>query len=300
MPLSTGTRVTLRPTFRFAPSPNGGLHLGHAYSALLNQRLATRAGGRFLVRLEDIDVARCTPALEAAVLADLAWLGLDWEQPVRRQSEHFADYQTALDGLTARGLAYPCFCTRGEVARALADQANSIRDPDGSPLYPGTCRRLSEDERARRVAEGRPFALRLDGCAALAALGARPSWSEWGEGEVPETHPAHPEAWGDAVLRRRDVPTSYHLAVVVDDARQGVTDVVRGEDLRAATGLHRLLQDLLGLPAPAYHHHRLCRDHRGGKLSKSRGSETLAALRAAGVTAADVRRGLGFADRDPA
>ncbi len=284
----------MRPTFRFAPSPNGGLHRGHAHSALLNERLAARAGGRLLVRLEDIDVARCTPALATAVLDDLAWLGLRWETPVRRQSEHFSDYADALQLLAARGLVYPCFCTRGEIARALADQAAPARDPDGSPLYPGTCRVLSNVERAHRTAEGCPFALRIDMAKARAVHGTSMSWSEWREGDETERHAAEPQDWGDAVLRRKDVPTSYHLAVVVDDALQGVTDVVRGEDLMAATSLHRLLQALLGLPEPAYHHHRLVRDETGEKLSKSRGSETLASLRDRGLTAEDIRRDLGF------
>ncbi len=276
-----------RPTFRFAPTPNGGLHLGHAYSALVNARLAAEAGGRLLVRLEDIDRARCTPALAAAVLADLAWLGLAWEEPVRRQSEHEADYRAALDDLGARGLTFPCFCTRGGIARALGPAPP--RDPDGAPLYPGTCRILPEAERARRVATGEPHALRLDMGAALRLVAGPFGWREWREGRVPEACPARPEVWGDVVLRRKDAPAGYHLAVVVDDALQGVTDVARGADLFAATGLHRLLQVLLGLPAPDYRHHRLVLDAGGDKLAKSRGSPTLASLRAAGLSPAAVR-----------
>ncbi|MGA9602308.1 MAG: tRNA glutamyl-Q(34) synthetase GluQRS [Methylocystis sp.] len=274
-----------RRVFRFAPSPNGFLHLGHAYSALLNFELARESGGRFLLRIEDIDLARAKPEYEAAIYEDLAWLGLDWERPVRRQSEHFADYAAALEPLDARGLLYPCACTRGEIARAAGE--NPPRDPDGAPLYPGTCRGKPRGHLREILAVG-GVALRLDMAKALALLGAEAqalSWREHAEGEIA----ADPKRWGDVVLARKDTPTSYHLAVVVDDALQGVTDVVRGADLKPATGLHRLLQCLLGLPAPSYRHHALLLCAEGEKLSKSRRSKTLRDLRAEGLSAAAVR-----------
>ncbi len=270
--------------FRFAPSPNGFLHLGHAYSALLNFELARESGGRFLLRIEDIDLARAKPEYEAAIYEDLAWLGLDWERPVRRQSEHFADYAAALERLDAMGLLYPCACTRSEIAKAAGE--NPPRDPDGAPLYPGTCR-LKPRGHLREILEGGGVALRLDMDHTLALLGAEAralTWREHGRGELL----ARPERWGDVVLARKDTPASYHLAVVVDDDLQGVTDVVRGKDLEAATGLHRLLQRLLGLPAPRYRHHALVLCAEGEKLSKSRSSKTLRDLRAEGLSAAAV------------
>lgn len=274
---------------RFAPSPNGPLHLGHAYSALRNAVVAERLGGRFLLRIEDIDTARCSPVFEAGIEADLAWLGLSWERPVRRQSQHGAAYGAALDRLHDDDLLFPCFCTRGDIARATAGRTDWPRDPDGAPLYPGTCRALPERERARRIADGQPHALRLDAAAAAARLPGALTWIECGEGDRPLLHEASAERWGDAVLRRKDLPGSYHVAVVVDDAAQNITDVVRGADLLEATSLHRLLQTLLGLPAPRYHHHRLVLDREGGKLSKSRGAPALADLRASGVSPGDVR-----------
>ncbi len=283
-----------RPVFRFAPSPNGRLHLGHAYSALLNHRLADRAGGVLRLRMEDIDPARCTPEHEAAVAEDLAWLGVNWSGPVLRQSVRFSLYAAVLDGFAARHLVYPCFCTRGDVARRTAAVAGWPRDPDGSPRYPGTCRDLAIGERRRCLEAGVPFCLRLDLARALDGLTEPLVWAECREGPDVAVERADPAAWGDAVVRRRDVPTSYHLAVVVDDADGGVTDVVRGEDLFAATGLHRLLQVLLGLPAPTYHHHALVRDPDGCKLSKSLDSPSLADLRRGGMTAAQVRHRLGF------
>ena len=283
--------------FRFAPSPNGYLHLGHALSALLNHDLARASGGTLLLRLEDIDRERCREAFAAAILEDLGWLGVAWAGTPRRQSEHFDAYRTALDALAARGLVYPCFCTRGAVlaasaARAAAEGRPRPLDPDGAPLYPGTCRGLPPAERARRIAEGWPAALRLDMAAALAAHPGPLQWHDCGDGEGAREVAADPAAWGDALVARRDVPTSYHVSVVVDDALQGVTDVVRGRDLFHATGLHRLLQALLGLPAPHYHHHRLVRDAAGHKLSKSRGAPALRDLRREGLTPADVRRRL--------
>jgi glutamyl-Q tRNA(Asp) synthetase len=286
-----------RPVFRFAPSPNGYLHLGHALSALINADMARAAGGRLLLRIEDIDRTRCRPQYEAAIYQDLAWLGFTWEQPVRRQSEHFAAYRAALDRLTAVGLVYPSFESRAEIARLVAarEQAGPWpRDPDGVPLYPGTAKRLSADERRHRMA-GEPYALRLDMAAALAHAGEL-DWTETGRGPQGETGrvPAAPARWGDVVLGRKETPTSYHLAVVIDDALQGVTDVVRGEDLFWSTGVHRLLQALLGLPVPTYHHHRLIRDTDGRKLAKSTRATGLRELRAQGRTPADIRRLVGL------
>lgn len=285
-------------TFRFAPSPNGLLHLGHAASALLNAARARATGGRFLLRIEDIDVSRCRPEFETAIYEDLAWLGLAWETPVRRQSEHFSDYRAALRTLDGLGVLYPAFESRAEIARLVAarDAAGPWpRDPDGAPLYPGTAKHMPAAERAARLAAGEPHVLRLDIAAALAALGPgakKLAWEERGAGPAGETGtvPARPELWGDVVVARKDVPASYHLAVVVDDDAQGVTEVVRGRDLFAATSIHRVLQALLGLPAPVYRHHGLILDADGHKLSKSTGATGLRALRAAGRTPADIRR----------
>ncbi len=288
------------PVFRFAPSPNGLLHLGHAYSALLNSDMAAKAGGRLLLRIEDIDTARCTPQLEQALVGDLAWLGLEWEEPVRRQSDHFGDYEEALARLANDELAYPAFLSRGElrgmILEAEARGERWPRDPDGAPLYPGNERRLSLRERLRRMDAGEPFAWRLDVGAALACISGPLSWEEAGHGPAGESGrvTAAPHAWGDIVIARREIPTSYHLAVVVDDALQGITNVVRGRDLFFATSVHRLLQELLGLPAPLYFHHDLILDADGRKLSKSRGDTALAALRAAGTTPADIRRLVGL------
>ncbi len=286
------------PVFRFAPSPNGYLHLGHAYSALLNADLARQAGGRLLLRIEDIDATRCRPEFEAAIYEDLAWLGMAWETPVRRQSEHFASYRAALDRLAAKGLIYPSFESRAEIARMVAERdANTVwpRDPDGAPLYPGTAKRLSARERETLMASGAPYALRLDMAAALASAGDL-DWTEDGAGPGGETGrvAARPEAWGDVILARKDTPASYHLAVVLDDALQGITDVVRGQDLFWATSVHRLLQRVLDLPAPRYRHHALLRDAAGAKLSKSTEATGLRELRADGVTPAEVRRRIGL------
>lgn len=278
-----------RPVFRFAPSPNGRLHLGHAYSALLNARMAREVHGRFLLRIEDIDRPRCTEALTQAMLADLAWLGLAWEEPVLRQSAHLADYHAAQQRLRDMDLLYPCFCSRRDVALAAADE----RDPEGQPLYPGTCRHLSDEERSHRLAQSVPHAWRIAMDKALARIGAPLSFTEEGSGAVVR-EPAQAEAWGDVVLVRKDIGTSYHIAVVIDDARQGVTQVVRGRDLFHATAIHLVLQHLLGLPTPRYWHHALIDDAEGRKLSKSLGSKSLADLRAEGVTPLDVRQALGF------
>jgi glutamyl-Q tRNA(Asp) synthetase len=278
------------PVFRFAPSPNGFLHLGHAYSALLNHTLARETGGRFLLRIEDIDQGRARDEFEAAIYEDLGWLGLEWEQPVRRQSEHFDDYADALIRLDKMGLLYACDCKRSDIARFAASDENWPRDPDGAPLYPGVCREKPRRP-AREVLEQGSVALRLDMRKAVALAGQGLNWEEVG---ADDRIPADPTQWGDVVLARKDTPASYHIAVVVDDALQGVTDVVRGRDLYFATSLHRLLQKLLDLPEPCYRHHDLLRDAAGEKLSKSRGSETLRSLRESGVDADEVRARLGF------
>ena len=275
---------------RFAPSPNGPLHLGHAYSALRNAAVAQHGRGRLLLRMENIDLPRCPPANEAAIEADLAWLGLWWEQPVRRQSEHLALYGAALDRLAVRGLLYPCFCSRGDILRVIGDRPDWPRDPDGAPLYPGTCRHLGEKDRARRIAAGEGYSLRLHSIRAQAAVPIALKWAELLEGDTPHAVAARPADWGDPVLRRKDIPASYHIAVVIDDAEQGITDIVRGTDLYAATSLHRLLQALLGLPAPRYHHHRLIIGDDGRKLSKSHAAPALGALRRAGLAPSDIER----------
>ncbi len=265
----------------------------------INFEMARASGGRFLLRIEDIDTARCRPEFEQAIYQDLAWLGLAWEEPVRRQSEHLDDYRAALGKLDAQGLIYPAFESRGEIARLVAEReargALAARS-DGAPLYPGTAKNLSPDERERRIAAGEPYALRLDMAAALTRAGAM-SWTETGSGPAGETGAvaANPAAWGDVILARKETPTSYHLSVVVDDARQGITHVVRGQDLFWSTSVHRLLQTLLGLPAPVYHHHRLVLDADGRKLSKSTRATALRALREEGATPADIRRMVGLA-----
>lgn len=287
----------MQPVFRFAPSPNGYLHLGHAYSALLNAEMARTAGGRLLLRIEDIDAARCQPEFEAAIYDDLAWLGLSWEQPVRRQSEHLDEYRAALVALQREGLLYPSFESRAEIARLVrAREAQGAwpRDPDGAPLYPGAAKTLSTAERARRMAD-EAYAVRLDMVAAAAHTGPL-TWTETGHGPNGETGTvvARPHDWGDVVLARKETPTSYHLSVVIDDACQGVTHVVRGADLFWSTSVHRLLQALLGLPAPLYRHHRLILDARGRKLAKSTRATALRELRARGVSPAEIRRMVGL------
>jgi glutamyl-Q tRNA(Asp) synthetase len=284
--------------FRFAPSPNGYLHLGHAYSALLNDDMARACDGRLLLRIENIDASRCRPEYETAIYEDLRWLGISWSEPVRRQSEHFADYRAAVAKLEAAGLLYPSFESRSEIAAMVAERERAgpwPRDPDDVPLYPGVAGMMPAEERARRRREGQPFALRLEAAAAAARTGPL-SWSESGSGPQRQTGrvTAEPQRWGDVVLARKELPTSYHLAVAVDDALQGVTDVVRGQDLFWATGIHRLLQVLLGLPEPAYHHHGLILDDDGRKLSKATQATSLRQLRAAGASAADIRRMVGL------
>ena len=285
----------MQPVFRFAPSPNGYLHLGHAYSALANASFARRLGGRFLVRIEDIDTTRCRKDLVAASLEDLAWLGLAWEEPVLQQSAHFLRYRAVAADLEAKGLLYPCFCTRNDIAQAAG--VSPMRDSDGAPVYPGTCRHLDAATREIRRASGEAFALRLDMVAALERIGERDFGLREASGErlgSVTAITARPEKWGDVVLVRKEIPTSYHLSVVLDDALQGVTHVVRGTDLYEATAIHRVLQVLLGLPEPRYHHHTLIRDEAGSKLAKSAASKPLRTLRAEGVTPAVIREQLGF------
>jgi glutamyl-Q tRNA(Asp) synthetase len=279
------------PIFRFAPTPNGRLHLGHAYSALCNAKAARESNGALLLRFENTDPTRCKREFEDAILEDMAWLGIAFDGAPRRQSDHLADYAAALRGLEVRGLVYPCFCTRGQVALASA----GARDPDGAPLHRGGCVALSADETRRRLASGEPAAFRLNIARAMSLVPARLFWREFGEGLEERLVEAEPEAWGDIVLRGKDTPATYHLAVVVDDASQGVTDVVRGRDLLASTSVHRLLQELLGHGPPRYRHHRLVLDASGAKMSKSASSTPLANLRAQGLSAADVRAALGFA-----
>ena len=266
---------------RFAPSPTGYLHLGHAFSAWKAWQLARNAGGQFLLRVEDIDPGRCRSEYSIAIQEDLRWLGLDWDGPVRAQSDHLREYQAVLDGLTEQGLLYPCFCTRADIQREIAASATAPHDPDAAPLYPGTCRRLSATERADRIAAKQRFALRLDMRAAL-----RPglTFHEEGEGRIV----CHPERFGDVILARKDAPASYHLCVTHDDAVQGVTSVTRGADLKPATDLHRLLQSLMDWPEPAYAHHALLTDASGRRLAKRDQAAALRSLRAAGVSAREI------------
>ena len=267
-------------TTRFAPSPTGFLHLGHAHAALFAWRRARDGGGRFLLRLEDIDPGRCRPEYAASILQDLAWLGLDWDGGVRVQTEHLTEYRAALDRLDAAGLLYPCFCTRADIAAS----ATAPHGPDGGPLYPGTCRALPPGLVAERLARADRHALRLDMEAACRRSGPL-QWEEEGEG----MQYCHPQAFGDVVLARKDAPASYHLCVTHDDAAQSVTLVTRAVDLRPATSLHRLLQALLGWPAPRYAHHPLLLDGQGRRLSKRDNAATLRSLREQGATPGQVR-----------
>ncbi|MDF2097039.1 tRNA glutamyl-Q(34) synthetase GluQRS [Aquibaculum arenosum] len=273
-------------TTRFAPSPSGQLHLGHAYAALFAARAAQ--GGRFLLRLEDIDRSRCRAEFETALLEDLAWLGLRWEAPPLRQSERLTAYRDALERLRALGLVYPCFCTRRAIAEEIARADSAPHGPDG-PLYPGLCRDISERERRERLAAGESHAWRLDVEAARRRCGPL-TWLDLEAGE----QVAQPELLGDVVLARKDVPTSYHLAVVVDDAAQEITLVTRGVDLFHATHMHRLLQALLELPVPRWHHHRLITDADGERLAKRHNALSLRALRAACHSPAEVRAMVGM------
>lgn len=273
---------------RFAPSPTGHLHLGHAHSALFGWRAARAADGRFLLRIEDIDIGRCRPEFESALMEDLSWLGLSWETPVRRQSRHMDDYRAALDRLAGMEMIYPCFCTRKEIEEEIARAGAAPHGPDGVP-YPGTCRRLSPGERQIRMTEGRSYALRLDSAKAIAAMGPL-TWRDLDHGPVR----AAPEMLGDVVLARKDIPTSYHLSVTVDDALQGITLVTRGMDLFYATHVHRLLQALLDLPVPDYRHHALLVDADGKRLAKRDKARSIRALRDQGLSPSDVRALAGF------
>ena len=278
-------------SFRFAPSPNGRLHLGHAYSALFTAQQAKDHSARFLLRIEDIDRARCKAEFAEQAMADLEWLGLSWPQPVRYQSRHMHDYTVVIDRLERLGLLYPCFCTRAKLSKAPGP-----KDPDGATVYPGYCRLMTKMERNRRMTAGEPYALRLDMAKAIVAAGPDLSFYEAGCGPDGETGiiPCTPQAWGDVVLARKDIATSYHIAVVHDDAIQHISHVTRGIDLFHATSIHRVLQSILELPAPAYIHHRLIPDETGRKLSKSARDRSLAALRDDGVTPEMIRKQFGF------
>jgi glutamyl-Q tRNA(Asp) synthetase len=279
----TNTGGSGAPTYRFAPSPTGYLHLGHAYSAWFGWHRARALGGQFLLRIEDIDPDRCRPTFAAAIFEDLAWLGIDWDGEVWFQSQRLEVYRARLAALAGRGLVYPCFCSRAAIRREVAASAGAPHGPDGAPLYPGTCRMLSADERAARMAAGAPHAWRLDVGRAVEGM---PALSFFDErlGEVL----AEPAMFGDVVLGRRDAPASYHVCVTCDDAAQGVTHVTRGEDLLLATHVHRLLQFLFGWEVPVYAHHGLLRDAAGARLSKRDGAVSLRAMRAAGVSAAEI------------
>ena len=285
-----------RPVYRFAPSPNGLLHLGHAFSALLNLRRARAAGATMLLRIEDIDTARCTPENERMMLEDLEWLGFEWDAAPRRQSEHFDDYRAAIDELASEDLVYPSTMSRADirrtVERAVDDGGSWPCDPDGAPLYPGDERELDYHARRAILAGASDYALRLDNAATRARLETPLNWFEEGAGPNGETGWVDTDLaqWGDVVLARKDTPASYHLAVVIDDAIEGISHVVRGRDLFHSTSVHRALQQLFGLPAPVYFHHALILDETGRKLSKSVGSTALRHLRVAGATPADIRR----------
>lgn len=283
-------RLSSKPVLRFAPSPNGLLHLGHAYSALYTWNAARLLGGIALLRIEDIDIERSKPEFVDAILEDLRWLGLDWPEPVLRQSHRFDLYADAGNRLRQQDLLYPCFCSRSEIAAAAAGT-----DPEGAPLYPGTCKHLDRGQQIERLERGDPVQFRLDTAEAIDRVGML-TFTVVGPlvTDRPQIRHAHPERWGDVVLQRKGTPTSYHLSVVVDDAAQGVTHVTRGRDMEAGTDMHVLLQMLLGLPSPIYHFHKLILDDAGRKLAKSKGSESLRDLRAKGWTPEDVRRAVGL------
>jgi glutamyl-Q tRNA(Asp) synthetase len=271
---------------RFAPSPTGYLHLGHACSAWIAWRRARAAGGRFLLRIEDIDPARCRAEFTRAIEEDLAWLGVHWDGPVRVQSAHLSEYRAVLDALAARLLLYPCFCARSDIQREIAASAAAQHAPDGNVVYPGTCRGLSHSDRVQRIDAGERYALRLDMARALECVPGTLTFEEAGEGVIT----CAPARFGDVVLARKDSPASYHLCVTHDDAVQSVTLVTRGKDLKPATDLHRLLQALMGWPAPRYAHHRLLTDAEGRRLAKRDQALTLRALRERGVSPEEVRR----------
>lgn len=275
---------------RFAPSPTGLLHRGHAFSALAAWNLAQSLNGRFLLRIEDIDSTRCRPEFETQLRDDLQWLGLNWPEPVRRQSEHLVEYRGIAEQLLHRGLLYPCFCTRRDIQREIAAAGGAPHGAEG-PLYPGTCRSLPAAEVHQRMASGEQYALRLHLERALAVVPAKLTWLDLGKG----VQTAQPECLGDVVLVRKDIGCSYHLCVVCDDALQGVTHISRGEDLFDATHLHRLLQALLHLPVPIYAHHPLIQDASGKRLAKRDGAESLLTLRQQGLAAEELRLQLAAA-----
>ncbi len=273
---------------RFAPSPTGLLHLGHVYSAFFAAETARAVDGCFLLRIDDIDLTRCQPKFETAILEDLAWLGLEWEQPVRRQSDHWNDYIAALGQLRGMNVVYPCFCTRQEIRREI-ERVGAAPHGREHPIYPGICRHLADDERKGRMVAGTPFALRLDVMQAAEICGPL-YFEDHARGRI-DVDPAHQ---GDVVVARKDIAISYHLAVVVDDALQGVTCVTRGEDLLDATHIQRMLQKLLGMSAPDYAHHRLLVGADGKRLAKRDKAKTIRALREEGFTPGDVRAMCGI------
>jgi len=302
----SGERGNRRAAVRFAPSPNGWLHLGHAFSALTTAQAAAELGARLVLRIEDIDVGRCRPEYETGIYEDLAWLGLEWERPVRRQSEHFHDYEAALKRLEEMELVYPCFATRGEIVRAIEETGIPLarwpRDPDGAPIYPGIYKDLSRSELNRLLWEGKSYSLRLDMERAIevaeAKAGGPLSFVEEGEGPNGETgvQRVDGELFGDVVIARKDLPTSYHLAVTHDDAAQGITHVTRGQDLFFASHVHRILQVLLDWPEPVYRHHRLIRDLTGRRLSKTAKDQGMRDLRDEGIGIDELKEMIGFGE----
>ena len=276
--------MTVPVVTRFAPSPTGLLHTGHAFSALFAYESASRTSGRFILRIEDLDFTRCRPEFETAVEEDLTWLGITWKSPVRRQSDHLSDFAAAADSLQLQGLLYPCFCTRKDIQQEINAAGGAPHGPDG-PVYPGTCKHLSLSERNDRIAAGQSFALRLNLEKAIRITGSDLQWRDLAKGWQTAT----PEIFGDIVLIRKDIGSSYHLAVVHDDALQGVTLVTRGMDLFSATHIQRVLQSLLGLPTPEYHHHQLICDNNGKRLAKRDDAESLRSLRERGITADELR-----------
>lgn len=289
------TKPVFTPITRFAPSPTGFLHLGHGLAAISAFDAARENGakGKFLLRIEDIDTSRARPEFEAAIFADLEWLGLEWETPVRRQSEHMSDYQAAIGKLQKMGLLYPCFCTRAEIMAEIEQSPSAphllTNGPDG-PLYPGTCRKLDNEMVEEKLANGTPYALRLDMQKALAMAHGPLTWTDTNKGEIV----ARPEIFGDVVLARKDIPASYHLAVTIDDHLQEVSMVTRGEDLFPATHIHRLIQALLMLDVPIYRHHRLITDENGNRLAKREKATTLKSLRESGYSPGDIRKMVGI------
>lgn len=279
---------------RFAPSPTGRLHLGHAYSALFAAKQAEEAGGTFILRIEDIDRGRCRAEFEDGIFEDLRWLGLNWQEPVRRQSDHMDDYARALDRLMDLGLLYPCICTRKTIQEEIARAGHAPHGPEGE-LYPGTCRNRPATEQKRIMAGDAPYALRLDLDKAISLLKQQGEWPLIWHDRAKGEQTAQPETLGDVVLARKDVPTSYHLSVTLDDHIQGCTLITRGEDLFYASHLHRLLQALLGLDVPEWHHHELLLDEAGKRFAKRNQSVTLRHLREVeGKTPKDIRRMIGL------